>query len=394
MSEKLSIIACGDLCFEDITEKTNYEYSKLVLADLAETLDSADFRLINLENPLTTEENGIKKTGPCLKGDPKNVEFLKAGNFDVAILANNHTGDFGPKGAEETFDILDANGIKYVGAGKNIDDAYKSVILEKNGLTLEVIAAGENEYGGATENAAGMAGFKIGKIFDAIKKARERSDFVLIVFHGGNEFNPLPSPMVKERYHLFLDLGADAVIGMHTHCPQGYEYYNGKPIVYSTGNFWFRSPWGEETPACWFNGYMPKVTFETGKNATLEIHPFILTESGGPLVLLKGDKKVKMLDYIEKLSAIIKNDKELYDHFKGWCMISGPEYASYLDIDIEKFKNGTLEEIGHFYFLFNDFTCEAHNELMKETLRIAHLNEYDFAKQMAEKVRELQKMPI
>ncbi len=75
-------------------------------------------------------------------------------------------------------------------------------------------------------------------------------------------------------------------------------------------------------------------------------------------------------------------------------MISGPEYAAYLDIDMEKFRNGTLEEISHFYFLFNDFTCEAHNELIKETLRIAHLNEYDFAKQMAKKLRELQKMPI
>ncbi len=393
MTEKLSIIACGDLCFAEAQERTDFEYSKMVLADLKETLDSADYRMINLENPLTTENEGIKKTGPCLKGDPKNVEFLKAGNFDVAILANNHTGDFGPKGAEETFDILDKNDIKYVGAGRNIDEAYNSLILEKNGVKLEVIAAAENEYGGATDTKAGMAGFKIGRINAAIKKARERSDFVLIVFHGGNEFNPLPSPMVKERYHLFADLGADAIIGMHTHCQQGYEYYNGKPIVYSTGNFWFRNPWPNDAPG-WNFGYMPKITFQKGKGATLEIHPFHLTENFGSLELLRDEKKEKMVAYIENLSRIIQNDEELYNHFKGWCMISGPEYASYLDIDMDKFENGTLEEISHFYFLLNDFTCEAHNELMKETLRIAHLNEYEFAKQMEKKVRELQKMPF
>ena len=36
-----------------------------------------------------------------------------------------------------------------------------------------------------------------------------------------------------------IDAGADAVIGMHSHCLQPVEYYNGKPIFYSLGNFIF-----------------------------------------------------------------------------------------------------------------------------------------------------------
>jgi poly-gamma-glutamate synthesis protein (capsule biosynthesis protein) len=37
----------------------------------------------------------------------------------------------------------------------------------------------------------------------------------------------------------FVDAGADLVVGMHSHCMQGIEYYKGKMIAYSLGNFTF-----------------------------------------------------------------------------------------------------------------------------------------------------------
>ena len=36
-----------------------------------------------------------------------------------------------------------------------------------------------------------------------------------------------------------IDAGADAVIGAHPHIPQTVDWYRGKPIVYSLGNFVF-----------------------------------------------------------------------------------------------------------------------------------------------------------
>lgn len=391
MSQSLSIIAAGDLGFADIEEKVDFAYAQSVLEDVMPVLDQADFRIINLENPLTNETDGIKKTGPCLRGIPKNVGFLKAGNFDCAILANNHTGDYGEQGVFDTIQILEDNEIKYVGAGKDIDTAYQPLVFEKDGVTVALIAAAENEFGGATATKAGMAGFQIGRMYAAIQKAKKHNDFVLVVFHGGNEFNPLPSPGAKERYHLFVDFGADAVIGMHTHCQQGYEYYHEAPIVYSTGNFWFRSH-NPDNSDPWYYGYLPQITFVKGERPALEVHPYRLTENFGPLELLKDEKKENMMARLSLLSEMLQDDKTVEDYFKGWCMISGPEYVAYLDIDMDKLQKKELTDLEHFYFLLNDFTCEAHNELMKGILKIAHNDEYDFANEMAEKVRKLQKI--
>lgn len=76
----------------------------------------------------------------------------------------------------------------------------------------------------------------------SIEKEAEQTDYTIVIFHGGTEYNPFPSPEQKARYRELIDFGADAVIGMHPHCPQGYERYRNKIIVYSTGNFFFQKP--------------------------------------------------------------------------------------------------------------------------------------------------------
>ena len=37
----------------------------------------------------------------------------------------------------------------------------------------------------------------------------------------------------------YIDAGADLVVGCHPHVLQGFEYYNGVPIIYSLGNYLF-----------------------------------------------------------------------------------------------------------------------------------------------------------
>ena len=64
--------------------------------------------------------------------------------------------------------------------------------------------------------------------------------------HWGWEDEPDPSPRLRAFARRMIDAGADMVVGGHPHVTQGAEYYRGKPIIYSLGNFLFN---GFDTPA-------------------------------------------------------------------------------------------------------------------------------------------------
>lgn len=60
-----------------------------------------------------------------------------------------------------------------------------------------------------------------------------------VLVHWGIERNTFPEDYQKTLARQYIDAGADAVIGSHPHVLQGIEYYQGKPIFYSLGNFIF-----------------------------------------------------------------------------------------------------------------------------------------------------------
>ena len=166
------------------------------LAELKPVLAGADFRFVNQENILAKEGVGyaIAKSGPNLRGEPENIDLLKAGGFDCAVLANNHFGDFHFDGVKATLEALDKAGFDHIGGGMNLDEAYASVIYEKDGLRISFIAVCENEFGGATKTTPGAAAYDLRLLADRIAEEKEKADLVMVIFHGGNEYNPLPAP--------------------------------------------------------------------------------------------------------------------------------------------------------------------------------------------------------
>ena len=102
-----------------------------ILKDIQPFLDDADLSIIQWETPLTNDDTPIDKCGPNLKCPPECIDFVKAGGFDAALLANNHTGDIGTAPVMQTIDLLESNGISTVGAGKDIKEAVKTVIYRK-----------------------------------------------------------------------------------------------------------------------------------------------------------------------------------------------------------------------------------------------------------------------
>lgn len=380
----MKLIFTGDVNFRN-KENITAEESKGILEDVMPYFDEADFRIVNLECPLADGEfEPIVKSGPNLISPASCVCFLEAGKVDGATLANNHIGDYGEQPVRDTIDLLNSKGIKNCGAGANLDEAYKAMYFEKDGVKVALLSACENEFGIADYEKYGSAGIRMGKMFHAIKREKEIADFVIVVFHGGNEENPLPSPRAMERYRLFCDFGADAVIAGHTHCPQPAEYYNGKPIIYSMGNFVFAAR-NTKPDAPWYYGYMVNLMIEKGEGIKYELIPFKSENSASFIRVFKGEEKQKMMDYIDSLGEIIKDERELLNYYKGWCS----------HIDYYYPENPLVgDAMTRVHRSKNLVSCEAHHELALTNYTILYNGETEFCAAYWEKLQKLMIMPV
>lgn len=65
----------------------------------------------NLETAVTLSETYAVDKGINYRMQPQNISVLKAANFDICSLANNHVLDWGVKGLEDTISVLDHNRI-------------------------------------------------------------------------------------------------------------------------------------------------------------------------------------------------------------------------------------------------------------------------------------------
>ena len=383
--DSLSIVFAGDTCpWEDAVEVIKNGKSKEILQSVQPFLDDADLSIIQWETPLTDDDTPIDKSGPNLKCPPECVEFATAGAFDVALLANNHTGDFGTAPVLQTIDILENNGIKTVGVGKNLSEAVKPLIFEKNGFKIGIINIGENEFGTAGKDKPGCAPLEPLNNIKVIKNTSKKTDITLVVIHGGNERNPVPSPRMTRTYRAFADAGATAVINIHAHCPQGIELWDGVPIIYCPGNFFFPySKMDKDDKNFWWTGYLPKLSFDRNGVFALEITAYRLDPVSLQIEAFAGQKKDNFCKYLAKLSEIISDTEEAEKYFDAWCAMTGNN-------QIASVKSKSVDNVGELMALRNHFTCESHNELKTNYLRMLEEKRVREAEKLIPKLQKLQ----
>ncbi len=384
----MKILFAGDICFKDFAKMASVKEPCDIYGEIKPVFDKADFRMINLECPLYEGDSApILKSGPNIKADPKFVKHLTYLGIDLAGLANNHTGDYGEKPIFQTVNLLNQNNIASIGAGKNIEEAYKSHIFEKDGMKVSVIAACENEFGIASSSGAGAAGFNLYRIKNRICEEKKNADKVVVFFHGGNETNPFPSPLKTENYKMFVDFGADAVIAMHTHCPQGYEIYKNKPIIYSLGNFYF--PMLDYTSRdkynTWFYGYV--ITLEFSKdNVDFELQPYRFGTVNEPMNLLEGQQKEEFMKYISEISSPISEPAEIERLFSIWSAVYGEAYEFSMNYTPEM-KQDNVAAVTDFKNLFG---CDAHNEMITRFTNLCYTNTFAENKEKIGEIRKYQ----
>ncbi|MBR5429914.1 MAG: CapA family protein [Firmicutes bacterium] len=207
--------------------------------ELTALLREVDFRIFNLECPLTDSGEPIAKKGPHLSGAAAAVRGYAAAGADLLTLANNHIFDLGAEGLRSTLRVLDEQGIAHAGAGENLAEAAAPYRLELGGKPIAVVACAEHEFSIAGEDRPGANPFDPLETPDLVAALKREYGRVIVLYHGGKEYYRYPSPLLQKRCRKLVEKGAGLVVCQHSHCIGCAEEYKGGTIVYGQGNFLF-----------------------------------------------------------------------------------------------------------------------------------------------------------
>ncbi len=210
------------------------------LQPLERFLIGTDLAIANLEGPVTTNQSVSLNSrighpnNTTFTFDPAAVRMLADRGVTTVSLANNHTDNFGAAGWTETKQHLDEIDLAYFGHPNNLAGEL-SMIETVRGITVGLVG-----YHGIWQQDASAVVAEIERLTDQV-------DFLLVYPHWGREYQRQPSAFQQQLAHQFIDAGADAVIGAHSHVVQPIEMYNGKAIFYGLGNFLFDQNFSAET---------------------------------------------------------------------------------------------------------------------------------------------------
>jgi poly-gamma-glutamate capsule biosynthesis protein CapA/YwtB (metallophosphatase superfamily) len=224
------------------------------LSGVAKYLDAKRLRIANLECVVATI--GTAEIKPfTFRAHPRTIPYLQR-FFDGVTVANNHSGDFGKAALAEQFDLLDAAKLPYFGGGRDLSAAHQPWIVERNGLRIALLGYVEFKprsfEASATRPGVAWSG-EDEQVLRDIREAREkyRADIVIPFLHWGWEDEGTPSERQRVFARRMIDAGATMIVGSHPHVTQGAESYQGKPIVYTLGNFLFNGFDTEATLTGW-----------------------------------------------------------------------------------------------------------------------------------------------
>ncbi|MBI3044863.1 MAG: CapA family protein [Betaproteobacteria bacterium] len=259
--KSVTVAAVGDV-------STGFDPPDSAFSYVMKPLRSADIKFAQVER-VYSERGSFQQQSGALhsRQHPRMAAAFKTVPFDVVSIASNHSGDWGPEAIEDTqktFRLLD---IGTIGAGVNISDARKPLVISRKKLRivfLGYVSTTLPQYW-ATEGRAGSVPMRAHTFYEPyefqpgapprvitiphegdleelvqdVRAAKKIADVVLVSLHWGVHFVVRPCDYQPMVGHAAIDAGADAVIGHHAHQPQAIERYKSGVIFYSLGNFCF-----------------------------------------------------------------------------------------------------------------------------------------------------------
>jgi poly-gamma-glutamate synthesis protein (capsule biosynthesis protein) len=264
------------------------------LRPLGRRLRSADITVGNLESTLSANGEPMQPGDDSFAAAPNVREGLHLAGFDVLSLGNNHAGDYGPVAMKETFERLAEFSV--VGAGRNLRQARRPVIIERDGVRVGFYATDSiGETPGATARTPGtnrldmpprtgpLDRVALGRVAGDVRALDARVDTVVVLPHWGDQYTHVPEPIQHHVARVFARSGADLVLGGHPHWVQGWESVRGvdgawTTVVHSLGNFIFDMDFMEETQ----QGLFVEVVLWDGEVMAVEPVPYVIGSDYAP----------------------------------------------------------------------------------------------------------------
>jgi len=376
MKNNIVVNILGDIYItEDNKQIINSDRFKKLFNGIFETLNNATINIANLEGPLANiSDKPILKTGPNLKNPIKLLDSLVNSNIGVLTLGNNHILDYGDNALFNTINEIEKRGLKYVGAGKNLEEAKKPLIIEVEGIKIGVINFAEHEFNTANVYSPGANGFDCLYSFDEISRLKSKCKYLIVVYHGGIEYHKYPSPWLRSICRKMVESGADVVITQQSHCIGTKEEYLNGEILYGQGNTVFGYKRNNND---WNHGLIVQLVIDSD-SLKVNYVPIEAIEGGG-IDLMKDNLKEQVMRGFKKRSDKIYQKEFIEKEWVRFCNSKKSIYLGHLFgfnrylIFLNRKLNNKIIDI---YFsrrkkmiVHNLVRCESHHEVLETILK-------------------------
>jgi len=258
---------------------------------LAEILQGADITVGSLDAAISD----YNAPTPCIEttrnllAPSEAAQGLAFAGFDVITVATNHIKDCGLKRGCVSESMLDTTanlrsvGIQPTGAGNNLAEATAPVIITVQGVRFAFLGfSAINSPLWATEESPGIGPLQKEVVADAVRRAQEQADVVIVLPHWGREY---VSDISWEQFKAakeMADAGANLVVGNNPHRVQGVETFpNGAMVAYALGNFVFDQQWSDGTQYT-VQGVMLEATFRGARLQGVKLIPIHIYDNFQP----------------------------------------------------------------------------------------------------------------
>lgn len=264
-----------------------------------------DLTIVNLECGPSDIGSAMSSKDWAFRCHLDSLPAMALGGVDVAVMANNHSADFGFDSLIDGRANLEAAGLNPVGAGADLSEANLPRTFDIGGWTIGVVAfsgvSGLSYTGArpwtpdldnpwfASEGAPGVAPARLDNMVEVVRALDPMVDIVIVSIHQ-EPYNETgrPTPIEVERAHAVIEAGADVVVAHHHHRLLPLEYFQGVPIFWGMGNFvWARLDPLRNTTA------VAEIVVESDGTITGRLIPAYVASSGRPVLLGLPDPAVR-----------------------------------------------------------------------------------------------------